>query len=195
MYRSPLKHSLSFAFAVVIAMTVWTCASMAQTDATAPPEPQPSAKETTQIDNYMTNHPAVANELHNNPSLVNDPTWLAKHPELHNYMNNHPGIQKAAAANPASVVNRADRSTLGRDHADLNKSDSYLAHHPEIKEQLTKNPKLIDDPKYLAEHPGLDKELATHPEIRNEAMAHPEDFKKASEANAQYNKNQAKKKK
>jgi len=191
MFRCP---SLKFAFAVVMSMTISTFTSLAQTS-TAPPEPGPSAEETKQVDNYLTNHPTVANELHNNPSLVNDPTWLAKHPELHNYMNNHPGLQKAAAANPASVVNRADRSALGRDHADLNKTDTYLSHHPEIKEQLAKNPKLIDDPKYLATHPGLDKELADHPEIRNEAMAHPEDFKKAAQANGQYNKNQAKKNK
>lgn len=193
MLHFPSKHSFCVTFAVVAGMVIWTCASLAQTSA-APPKPQPSHEETTQVDNYLTNHPAVANDLHNNPSLVNDPNWLAKHPDLHNYMNNHPGLQKAAAANPASVVNRADRSTLGRDHADLNKTDSYLSHHPEIGQELSKNPKLIDDPKYLATHPGLDKELADHPEIRNEAMNHPEDFKKAAKANNQYNKNQAKKK-
>lgn len=191
MLPSPRRHNITLA--VVMTMAIWAIASLAQS-APATGEPGPSPEERGQIANYMTNHPGVAEELHKNPSLVNDPNWLAKHPQLQNYMNTHPGLQKAAAANPESVVNRTERGTLERDHAALNKTDDYLSKHPEIKQELAKNPKLIDDPKYLAAHPGLDKELADHPEIRKEAMAHPNDFKKAVEANNQYNKNRAKQK-
>ena len=193
MLQFPPKHSFRISFAVVIAMAVWTCASLAQT-AAAPPDAATEPRRDDSSRQLPDESPGGCPELHNNPSLVNDPTWLAKHPDLHNYMNNHPGLQKAAAANPASVVNRADRSTLGRDHADLNKTDSYLSHHPEIRQELSKNPKLIDDPEIPGDASRTRQGTGGPPRDSEQAMNHPEDFKKAAKANSQYNKNQAKKK-
>jgi hypothetical protein len=51
-----------------------------------------------------------------------------------------------------------------------------------MAKQLNANPKLIDDPKCLADHPALDKYLADHPGVKNEWMNHPEYFAKAARA-------------
>lgn len=189
MFKSP-KHQL-FSLALGAAVAACTCAGVAQT--TTDPAP-PTGTEQNQMDKYLTNHPTAAQELNKNPGLINDPTWLSKHPDVQRYMSQHPNLKQSAAANPNSIVHSTEKTALARDHQQLNESNKYLSEHPEIRQQLKNNPKLIDDPKYLADHPGLDKELKTHPEIRQEAMSHPNDFKKASEANGQYNRNHPRKK-
>jgi hypothetical protein len=185
MFKSP-KNQL-FSLAVATALAAFPCAGLAQ--ATDPNGTAPTGAEQNQMDRYLNNHPEAAKELHENPSLVNDPKWLGQHPEVQRYMNQHPNVKQSAAANPKSIVNSTERNTLQQDHKMLTNSNQYLAQHPEVRSELKNNPKLIDDPKYLAAHPDLDKELKEHPEIRQEAMNHPNDFKKASEANGQYNKN------
>jgi len=182
MLKSP-RNQL-FSFAVATALAAFTCAGIAQTVDTAP-----TGSEQNQMDRYLTNHPEAAKELHDNPNLVNDPNWLGKHPEVQRYMNQHPNLKQSATSNPKSLVNNTERHTLQEDHRMMTNTNQYLNQHPEIRNELKNNPKLIDDPKYLAAHPDLDKELKDHPEIRREAMNHPEDFKKASEATGRYNKN------
>lgn len=52
-------------------------------------------------------------------------------------------------------------------------TDHYLDHHPEVARQLQRHPGLVDDPRYVAEHPGLHEYLATHPVARAEWKSHP----------------------
>jgi hypothetical protein len=55
----------------------------------------------------------------------------------------------------------------------------YLAHHPEVAEQLRQNPELADNPQFVASHPGLDKYLERHPHVRQRLRQHPGHFMKA----------------
>ena len=52
----------------------------------------------------------------------------------------------------------------------------YLDEHPEIASQLGHDPRLVDNPHFLATHPGLDSYLAGHPGIRTELQSHPNRF-------------------
>jgi len=167
-------------FVAALTMTTWAGAAFAQDPATEPPA---SAGEKDNITNYLNNHPEQAKQLHENPSLINDPNWLKQNPKVSNWLQKHPDMKERATADPHNFINRSEMGTLKSDHQMLNKSSSYLNAHPEMKKELAANPKLIDDPKYLSEHPGLEKELKDHPEIRREAMNHPEEFKKAMERN------------
>ena len=170
--------------AVLLALTTMIGVGMALAqDATAN---VPAAQKDSIMD-YLTNHPEQAKQLHENPNLINDPNWLSKNPQVQTYLNKHPDLKSGAASNPNEFVNRAEMGTLKGDHGALNRTSNYLDKHPDIKRDLEKDPKLIDDPKYLAAHPALQKELATHPEIRNEAMNHPNAFKEAVERNDRYN--------
>ncbi len=175
-----------FSLAVATALATFTCAGLAQT---VDPNIPPNGAEQNQMDRYLTNHPEEAKQLHENPNLVNDPKWLAQHPKVQSYMNQHPSLKQSAAANPKSLVNNTEHHTLEQDHKMVTNTNHYLNEHPEVRNELRNNPKLINDPKYLAAHPDLNKELQEHPEVRQEAEAHPEGYKKASEATGQYNKN------
>jgi hypothetical protein len=189
-----LRNQL-FSFAVATAVGLFTGVGLAQTSATDPTIQAPTGAEQNQMDRYLTNHPEAAKELHENPSLINDPKWLGQHPDVQKYMVQHPNLKQSAVSNPKSLVNNTERHTIQEDHRMMTNTNRYLDQHPEIRNELKNNPKLIDDPKYLAAHPDLSKELAEHPEIRQEAMNHPKDFKKAAEANGRYNKNHPQKRK
>jgi hypothetical protein len=52
----------------------------------------------------------------------------------------------------------------------------YLDQHPEVARQLAQDPRLIDNPQYRANHPGLDAYLSAHPAIRTELQRHPDRF-------------------
>jgi len=54
--------------------------------------------------------------------------------------------------------------------------DQFLDKHPEVTEQLQKHPDLIDDKKWVANHPELQHFLADHPEVRQQFDEHPDAF-------------------
>ena len=181
------RVSLSMALAAIV------CAGMALAQDT-PPSPSsdaqmvnPSSSETKTMDHYLNNHPEVAKQLHDNPSLINNPQWLAQHPNVQNYMNSHPSMKTDAATHPGEFVNHTERHDLAADHKALNGTDAFMKNHPKVADELKANPKLVDDPNYLAKHPELDNYLAKHPEVRQEAQAHPDAFAKAAEDNSKYN--------
>jgi hypothetical protein len=172
-----------------IALATTMCTGMALAQEASPDAQmvKPTTAETNSMDHYLNNHPDVAKQLHDDPSLINNPQWLAQHPKVQNYMNNHPGMKTDAASHPDQFVNHTERQDLERDHKGMNSVDTFAHEHPKVADELKNNPKLIDDPKFLATHPGLDDYLAKHPEIRQEAQAHPDAFAKAAERNNKYN--------
>jgi hypothetical protein len=201
-----LKH-LSMISA--LALTVWAGTALAQSDTPTPVSPSagpgasptaggpaptpvpggaPTTGETDTMEHYLTNHPKVADELHNDPSLINNPQWLAKHPVVQNWMNNHQNVKADAASNPKNFVNHTEHETLNNDRRAMNNTDEYLSKHPALAKQLNENPRLIDDPKFLAAHPSLDNYLKDHPGTANEWKSHPEAFADAARADERYNK-------
>ena len=67
-----------------------------------------------------------------------------------------------------------------RDHdvtrAELASFDHFLDGHPEIAEQVRKDPSLLDNREFLASHPGLEQYLKDHPEVRQEIRQNPVAF-------------------
>ena len=49
-----------------------------------------------------------------------------------------------------------------------------LGQHPELREQLNKNPNLVNDPKFVSEHPELQQYMQQHPKIADHLKAHPD---------------------
>ncbi|MBV8452105.1 MAG: hypothetical protein JOZ29_07500 [Deltaproteobacteria bacterium] len=47
-------------------------------------------------------HPSIARALAFKPSLMNDPAYLRKHPELKAFFQEHPEVRDAMAANPGN---------------------------------------------------------------------------------------------
>ena len=65
-----------------------------------------------EFDHALRKDPQMAEELKKNPSLMNDPAYLAKHPGLQKYMNTHPDMAKAAQSNPDRLLGSVHRSQV-----------------------------------------------------------------------------------
>src|SRR5258708_13467765 len=54
--------------------------------------------------------------------------------------------------------------------------DRFMDSHPEIAEQLRKNPSLVNNEEFVENHPALQQFLATHPGVREEFKENPNGF-------------------
>jgi len=54
--------------------------------------------------------------------------------------------------------------------------DRFLDGHPEIAEQLRRDPSLVNNQKFAADHPALQQFLADHPEVREQYKENPNEF-------------------
>jgi uncharacterized protein YlxP (DUF503 family) len=54
--------------------------------------------------------------------------------------------------------------------------DNFLDSHPEVAEQLRKNPSLVNDKEFVEKHPQLQQYMQQHPEIREELSQNPNAF-------------------
>jgi hypothetical protein len=59
---------------------------------------------------------------------------------------------------------------------EVKRFDQYLDRHPEVAEQLRKNPSLINNEDYKERHPELREWLKNHPEAREELKENPRAF-------------------
>src|SRR5260370_738833 len=73
----------------------------------------------------------------------------------------------------APAQNPQDNDTTWRELADM---DRFLDSHPEMAEQLRKDPSLINNQQWVENHPALQEYLQTHPEIREEFSENPNAF-------------------
>src|SRR5260370_35311157 len=72
------------------------------------------------------------------------------------------------------------REDQGRDrdvtHQELVNMDRFMDSHPEIAEQLRKNPSLVNNEEFVENHPALQQFLASHPGVREEYKENPNGF-------------------
>jgi YHS domain-containing protein len=103
-------------------------------------------------------------------------------------LQNHPGVREEFKENPNAFMrqeNRYDRHEDDRDHdrrdgdttrRELASMDRFMDGHPEIAEQLRKNPSLINNREFVENHPALQEYLQSHPEVREEFKENPKAF-------------------
>lgn len=58
----------------------------------------------TMWDGFAAEHPAIERALEFKPSLMNDPRYLNKHPELSAFFQAHPEVRDAMAADPGNFA-------------------------------------------------------------------------------------------
>ncbi len=130
--------------------------------------------EVASFDRYLDRHPEVARELAARPELVNDPHFLASHPGFRGFMAGHPGVREEIHESPGRLMYRERRYEWSRGQAHpLATTDRYLDGHPRTAGQLERHPGLVDDPGYVASHPGLHEYVASHPVARADWETHP----------------------
>ncbi len=126
------------------------------------------------FDRFLDNHPEVAEQVKQNPSLINDPTFLSKHPALQEFLKTHPHAAEELRENPQAFMHRErgfehHEDEMGRMHA----FDEFLDKHPEVEKDLRQNPSLVNDPNFQAKHPALKDFLEDHPGLRKELQKNP----------------------
>ena len=139
--------------------------------------------ELASMDRFMDSHPEIAEQLRKDPSLVNNPEFVEKHPALQQYLQEHPGVREELTENPNAFMRqeqRYDRREDDRDRditrGELASMDRFVDSHPEIAEQLRKDPSLVTNKEFVANHPALQQYLQDHPGVREEITENPNVF-------------------
>ena len=141
--------------------------------------------ELANMDAFMDRHPEIAEQVRKDPSLVNNKRFVADHPELQEFLEDHPGVREEVKENPNAFMNREgrfdrqeDRRAGDRDitRRELSNMDAFMDQHPEIAEQLRKDPSRVNDKQFVAGHPALQQFLADHPGVREEYKENPTAF-------------------
>ena len=65
------------------------------------------------------------------------------------------------------------RSNMNRNAVELQQFHDFLNSHPWFRDDLSKNPALVDDANYLRQHPELNNFLVSHPAIKQELRTNP----------------------
>jgi hypothetical protein len=64
----------------------------------------------------------------------------------------------------------------GENHSYVQHFDGYLDGHPDVARDLHRDPRLIDNPQFVRNHPELHQYLKNHPEMAENFRAHPDRF-------------------
>lgn len=137
------------------------------------------------FDQFLDQHPEVAEQLRKDPSLVDNREFVDNHPALQSYLQQHPEIREDIKQNPNAVMHQEDRFDRQQDRdrddhgitrGELANLDRFMDSHPEIAEQLRKDPSLADNKQFVENHPAFRDFLADHPGVREELKNNPNAF-------------------
>ena len=154
--------------------------------------------ELSNFDRFLDGHREISEQLRKDPSLVDNREFVKNHPALETYLQDHPGVHEAIKQNPngfmqeeARYDHREDGMDRDRDRdgrqTDIDRDTThrhfgeFLGGHADIAEQLSKNPSLVKDQKFMDGHPELKEYLNSNPEVRESLMSNPDGFVKASQ--------------
>lgn len=153
----------------------------------APQWPHPADdithQEIVDMNQFLDNHPEIAEQLRKDPSLIDKHQWVADHPRLREYLDAHPRVAVAFRTNPDLFMRDEERYDRQTDinHRDLEDIGRFLNAHPEIAEQLRKDPSLVDNRQWVGNHPSLQEYLKMHPQVADAFRSHPDAFMRDEE--------------
>jgi phage-related protein/uncharacterized protein YlxP (DUF503 family) len=139
-------------------------------------------RELANMDRFMDSHPEIAEQLRKDPSLVDNKRFVDGHPALQQFLAQHPGVREEYKENPNGFMNDEQRFDNREDayrrsqrmgdsdvtRRELANMDRFMDSHPEVAEQLRKDPSLVDNKHFVESHPALQQFLAEHPGVREE---------------------------
>ena len=132
--------------------------------------------ELARMDSFMDLHPEIAEQLRKNPALVNNKEFVEDHPALQQFLAQHPGVRDEVRENPNAFMSAERRYDRQEDMRMMSNMDRFMDAHPEIAEQLQKNPSLVNNKDFIEDHPALQQFLKDHPELRQQYQANPNAF-------------------
>jgi hypothetical protein len=144
--------------------------------------------EMASMDRFLDGHPEIAEQVRKDPSLLTNEQFVKQHPALQTYLQQHPQVRDEIAQNPNNFMQREqhfdqredgmDRNGMDRDRnrGEMASMDRFLDGHPEIAEQVRKDPSLLTNKKFVDQHPALQTYLQQHPQVRQEVAENPNNF-------------------
>ena len=90
-------------------------------------------------------------------------------------------VLSAQSSGQGSAQTPTQQKTTQAADKDINRTelrnfDAFLDKHPEIREDLSKNPSLVNNEEYVENHPQLAEFLKNHPGVREELKENPKAF-------------------
>jgi len=172
---------------IMLSLLLWT--GTRASGQTIPPQGDNDTKgwQIADMDKFLDSHPEIAEQLQKDPSLIKNDEFVAKHPALQDYLQEHRGIREEFTENPRAFMRQEERFDRHEDadghkwdrditREELANTDRFMDSHPEIAEQLQKNPTLIKNKDFVEKHPALQEFLQTHPGVREEFAENPNAF-------------------
>ena len=139
--------------------------------------------ELASFDRFMDSHPEIAEQLRRDPSLVTNHEFVKNHPALQEYLQQHPGTREEITENPDRFMRQEQRFDRREDRRDndttrgeLESFDRFADSHPEIAEQLRRDPSLVKNEEFVEKHPALQEYMQQHPAVREEITENPNSF-------------------
>jgi hypothetical protein len=164
-------------------------------------------RDLAQFDQFLDGHREIANQLRKTPSLIDDPQYLQSHPELNAYLQDHASVKQEISQQPNTFMrledlyardhNMRDRDAAWQDRdagrGDMNRDrdgdrrdvanfDRFLDDHREIAQQVRKDPSLLDNQKFVHDHPALETYLQSNPGVRDQLRQNPNAFMQQEDA-------------
>ena len=134
------------------------------------------------FDEFLDSHPQIAADLQKKPSLVNDPGYLKAHGALAEFLRQHPGIKEEISENPGYFMKR-EKGVEGIETApsrdEVRAFDQFLDSHPNIDNDLKKDPMLGVNGGYLQAHAELNNFFKSHQAVYLQYSRNPAAFMNA----------------
>lgn len=140
------------------------------------------ARDDREFHQFMGFHPEIAEQVRKDPSLLGNRTFVKNHPALQAFYQDHSGIRNDVGQDPDAFMRRADdfdrNYSSDRDLRDRHLADfrRFANTHPEIADQLRKDPALIKSRDFVNGYPDLRAFLQQHPELNSQIRQNPQAF-------------------
>jgi len=180
--RKPIVSPLCFSCLLVASLTM----GAASVASFAGPFPQWSTDadryELRAFEEFLTNHPWIANKLWEKPSRANDREFLEDNNELRFWLQDHPLAREEFREDARAFIDRVRVFERYDGHSGDRRWESdreptsfarFLDGHPRVAQDLRRNPTLVNNGDYLEDHKELREFLRDHPAIREELRVHP----------------------
>jgi hypothetical protein len=139
-----------------------------------------SRPDVAQLREFLDGHPEVAESLRTNPSLLDNKDFVKHHSDLKKFLRDNRDVRNDARQDPTALMQEVDQfgrtrgvRDQGREARDFHE---FLDSHPEISEQVRKDPSLLDNRAFVKNHPALQGFYQDHAGVRNDVAQDPDAF-------------------
>ena len=147
--------------------------------------------EVTSMDRFLDSHQDVEKQLQANPSLINNVSYLSKHPALRAFLSSHAQVREEFTENPSLFMQREGQyenteyrngearyynGSRNMNQQDVATMDAYLDKHSSEAKDLQAYPARVNDSDYLSHHKDLESFFKKHPQVREEFTTNPSAF-------------------